>query len=155
MRLFAKSDEAEKRFREAKRLVETSNEEHKIDQAIHLLEEAVMLKPYEKKYRKKLEEAKTLKSKLGEQFLMQVEKVFWLRTQGVVVAGTVRRGVIYPGAEVRIVGPRGEKRDTVVSLEMFYKTRTRAISGDTVGLLCEKLGRDDVQRGDMIEKVEA
>lgn len=155
MPLFAKSDEAERCFKEAKRLIETSNEEDNIDRAIHLLEEAVMLKPYEKKYRKKLEEVNQLKSKLREKFLMQVEDVFWIEGEGVVATGKVQQGVIHPGAEVRIVGLRNEKRDTVASLEMFYKSRTRAIPGEAVGLLFKNLGEGDVQPGDTIEKVEA
>jgi len=153
MLLFAKSDEADRYFKEAQRLIKSSNEEGDIDQAIQLLEKSVMLKPFRNEYSKKLTEAAELRSKLREKYLMSVEEVLEIRGGGIVATGRIQQGVVYPGAEVRIVGPRGEKRVMVASLEIFYKNPTRAVPGETVGLWFSKLGMDDVQRGDTIEKV--
>jgi len=153
MPLFAKSDEAEGYFKAAQRLIKSSNEESDIDQAIQLLEKSVMLKPFRNEYSKKLTEATELRSKLREKFLMSVEEVLEIRGGGIVATGRVQQGVVYPGAEVRIVGPRGEKRVIVDSLEIFYRIPIRAVPGEMVGLLFSKLVKDDVQHGDTIEKV--
>ncbi len=63
MPLFGKPDEAETRFREAKRYGDLNNKEFDPDAAIRLLEEAVMLKPDKKKYREKLDEIHEIKAK--------------------------------------------------------------------------------------------
>ena len=60
MPLFGKRDEAESRFKEAKRCSDPRSKEFDLDRATRLLEEAPMLKPYEEKYRKKLEEVKVI-----------------------------------------------------------------------------------------------
>ena len=153
MPLFGKRDEAENRFKEAEKYVETSNENFNFDRAIYLLQEAAMLKPDKEKYRKRLEEVKESKSKSREKFLMRVEDVFE-RKRRAIPTGRVKQGVIRSGDKVRIAGPGTEKTDTVVSLEFFHTSRTFAIPGDGVGLVLEKLGREDVQRGDVVERVD-
>ena len=150
MPLFGKPDEAKKLFWEAERYVR--GEEFNLDKAIHLLEEAVMLKPHEDKYRKELERLQESKSKLHKRFLMQVEDVFWVKRTGVVAAGKVQQGTIRSGDKVRIMGHQGEKRDTVISLAM--RKCPFAIAGEVVGLVLKTLDKNDVQRGDTIEKVE-
>ena len=71
---------------------------------------------------------------------------------GVVAAGKVQQGTIHSGDEVRILGRQGEKRDRVISLAM--RKRPFAIAGEAVGLVLKTLDKDDVERGDRIEKVE-
>lgn len=153
MPLFGKGDEAENRFKEVKRCSDPRKKEFDLDKAISLLKEAVMLKPFEGKYRNKLEEINELKSKFSSKFLMQVADVFEIKGRGKIPTGRVQQGVIHPGDEVRIVGPLGERRVTVARLEMFHKTLSLAVPGDAVGLVLQ--GPVVVERGDTIEGVEA
>ena len=156
MPLFGKGDEAENRFKEAKRCSDPLKKEFDLDRAIGLLEAAVMLKPHEEKYRKKLEEVNEMKkSKWHEKFLMHIDDVFLIKGRGTAVTGIVQQGIVHRGDEIRIVGHRGEKRDRVVNIEMHAKLFAHAIPGDDVGLELKKLGGEDVERGDTIEKVEA
>lgn len=153
MPLFGKGDEAENRFKEAEKYIQTSDENFSFDRAIHLLEEAAMLKPHEPKYRKRLEAVKERKAKSHEKFLMQVEEVFERKRHAEAV-GRVQQGVIHNGDKVRIARPGTEKTDTVVSLKFFHASRTFAIAGDGVGLVLDNLSTADIERGDVIERVD-
>jgi hypothetical protein len=64
MPLFGKPDEAKKYFEEAKRCVQEPRKKFNPDEAIRLLENAVMLKPNEDKYRRKLEEIREFKKRI-------------------------------------------------------------------------------------------
>jgi len=57
-----------------------------------------------------------------------------------------------PGDEVEIVG-FGETRKTVAtSIEMFRKILDEAIAGDNVGVLLRGVGKDEVERGQVLAK---
>lgn len=152
MPLFGKRDEAEQRFREAKQCADPGKQEFNLDKAINLLQEAVVLKPFEEKYRNKLEEVNELKAKFNLKFLMEVEDIFEIKGRGVVPTGRVQQGVVHPGDEVQIVGPLGVRRVTVDSLEVFHRNPSLAVPGDSVGVVFQS--RVVVQRGDTIEGVE-
>ena len=77
MPLFGKWDEAGKLFKEANKCIDISSDEFDLDKGIHLLEEAVVLKPSEKKYYERLEEAKVLRSKFHEQFILTHLMCYW------------------------------------------------------------------------------
>ena len=84
-------------------------------------------------------------------FLMPVEDVFSIKGRGTVVTGRVERGKMTPNQEVEIVGLRDEIRKVVVtSMEMFHKTLDEVLAGDNAGLLLRGIGRDEVERGQVM-----
>ncbi len=86
-------------------------------------------------------------------FLMPVEDVFSIKGRGTVVTGRVERGTMTPGAEVEIVGLRDDIRKVVVtSMEMFHKTLDKVEAGDNAGLLLRGVGREDIERGQVLAK---
>ncbi|MCD6183562.1 MAG: elongation factor Tu [Thermovirga sp.] len=86
-------------------------------------------------------------------FLMPIEDVFTITGRGTVVTGRVERGIIKPGDEVEIVGMQEDIRKTVAtSLEMFRKILDEALAGDNVGVLLRGVGKDDVERGQVLAK---
>ena len=85
-------------------------------------------------------------------FLMSIEDVFSITGRGTVVTGRVDRGVVKVGDEVEIVG-LGETRKTVVTgVEMFRKLLDQAQAGDNIGTLLRGIGKDDVERGQVLAK---
>ena len=86
-------------------------------------------------------------------FLMSVEDVFSIKGRGTVVTGRVDRGTLTPGAEVEIVGLRDDIRKVVVtSMEMFHKTLEKVEAGDNAGLLLRGVGREEIERGQVLAK---
>jgi len=85
-------------------------------------------------------------------FLMSIEDVFSITGRGTVVTGRVDRGLVKVGDEVEIVG-LGETRKTVVTgVEMFRKLMDQAQAGDNIGTLLRGIGKDDVERGQVLAK---
>lgn len=85
-------------------------------------------------------------------FLMPIEDVFTITGRGTVVTGQIERGTISIGDEIEILG-FGEKRKVkVTSIEMFREIKDTAEAGDNVGLLLENVGREEVQRGQVLAK---
>ena len=83
-------------------------------------------------------------------FMLAVEDVFSIEGRGTVVTGRVEQGKVELKDEVEIVG-LGETEQTVVTgIEMFNKTLDDAVAGDNVGLLLRGMGREDVERGQVI-----
>ena len=86
-------------------------------------------------------------------FLMAIEDVFTISGRGTVVTGRVERGTLKVGDEVEIVGLSDEIRKTVVTgIEMFRKTLDEAVAGDNVGVLLRGIGKDEVERGQVLAK---
>ncbi len=86
-------------------------------------------------------------------FLMPVEDVFSIKGRGTVVTGRVERGTLNPGDDVEIVGLRDDIRKvTVTSMEMFHKILDKVEAGDNAGLLLRGVGRDEVERGQVLAK---
>ena len=86
-------------------------------------------------------------------FLMPVEDVMTISGRGTVVTGRVERGQLHAGDEVEIIGLTEERAKTVVtSMEMFRKTLDYCEAGDNVGALLRGVGRDEVERGQVLCK---
>jgi elongation factor Tu len=89
---------------------------------------------------------------IDKPFLMPIEDVFSISGRGTVVTGRVERGIIKVGEEVEIVG-LGETRKTVATgVEMFRKLLDEGRAGDNVGVLLRGIGKDDVERGQVLAK---
>jgi len=85
-------------------------------------------------------------------FLMSIEDVFSITGRGTVVTGRVDRGVVKVSDEVEIVG-FGETRKVVVTgVEMFRKLLDQAQAGDNIGALLRGVGKDEVERGQVLAK---
>lgn len=87
-------------------------------------------------------------------FRMTVEDVFTIRGRGTIVTGQIESGTLNVGDEVQIVGPAVAGKTVVTSIETFRKQIHRAGPGDNVGLLLRNVGKDDVQRGDVLQGTE-
>jgi len=85
-------------------------------------------------------------------FLMPIEDVFSISGRGTVVTGRVERGVVTVGDEVEIVGLRETRKTTVTGVEMFRKLLDRGEAGDNIGALLRGVGRDEVERGQVLAK---
>jgi len=84
-------------------------------------------------------------------FLMPVEDIFSITGRGTVATGRIERGVIHVGDQVEIVGIQEEKQSTVVTgVEMFRKLLDEGQAGDNVGLLLRGVGKDEIERGQVI-----
>jgi elongation factor Tu len=83
-------------------------------------------------------------------FLMPIEDVFSITGRGTVVTGRVEQGILTTGTQVEIVGIRPVQTTTVTGVEMFRKLLDEARAGDNVGLLLRGIGKDEVERGQVI-----
>jgi len=85
-------------------------------------------------------------------FLMPVEDVFSITGRGTVATGRVERGKVNVNEEVEIVGLKATTKTVVTGLEMFRKTLDYAEAGDNVGILLRGIGKDDIERGQVLAK---
>ena len=85
-------------------------------------------------------------------FLMPIEDVFSISGRGTVVTGRVERGIVKVGEEVEIVGIRDTAKTTVTGVEMFRKLLDQGQAGDNIGALVRGVGREDVERGQVLCK---
>ena len=85
-------------------------------------------------------------------FLMPIEDVFTITGRGTVVTGRVERGQLKLNEEVEIVGIKPTKKTVVTGIEMFRKQLDFTEAGDNTGLLLRGIGREDVERGQVIAK---
>jgi elongation factor Tu len=89
---------------------------------------------------------------IDKPFLMPIEDVFSISGRGTVVTGRVERGIIKVGDEVERVG-LGETRKTVATgVEMFRKLLDEGRAGDNIGVLLRGVGKDEVERGQVLAK---
>jgi elongation factor Tu len=89
---------------------------------------------------------------LDRPFLMPIEDVFSISGRGTVVTGRVETGVIKVGEEVEIVGIRDTQKTVVTGVEMFRKLLDQGQAGDNIGALLRGVGREDVERGQVLAK---
>ncbi|NCP11535.1 MAG: elongation factor Tu [Sphingomonadales bacterium] len=89
---------------------------------------------------------------LDRPFLMPIEDVFSISGRGTVVTGRIETGVVNVGDEVEIVGIKDTAKTTVTGVEMFRKLLDRGEAGDNVGALIRGIGREDVERGQVLCK---
>jgi elongation factor Tu len=85
-------------------------------------------------------------------FLMPIEDVFSISGRGTVVTGRVERGVIKVGEEVEIVGIKDTRKTTCTGVEMFRKLLDQGEAGDNIGALLRGVGREEVERGQVLAK---
>ena len=89
---------------------------------------------------------------LDKPFLMPIEDVFSISGRGTVVTGRVETGVVKVGEEVEIVGISDTRKTTVTGVEMFRKLLDQGQAGDNIGALIRGVGREDVERGQVLCK---
>jgi elongation factor Tu len=85
-------------------------------------------------------------------FLMPIEDVFSISGRGTVVTGRVEQGIVKVGEEVEIVGLKDTKKTVVTGVEMFRKLLDQGQAGDNIGALIRGVGRDEVERGQVLCK---
>ncbi|MCK7614490.1 elongation factor Tu [Roseibium sediminicola] len=85
-------------------------------------------------------------------FLMPIEDVFSISGRGTVVTGRVERGIVKVGEEVEIVGIKDTTKTTVTGVEMFRKLLDSGEAGDNIGALIRGVGREEVERGQVLCK---
>jgi len=83
-------------------------------------------------------------------FAMPIEDVFSITGRGTVVTGRIEQGTLHVGDQVEIVGLRDVQSTTVTGIEMFRKLLDEGRAGDNVGLLLRGIGKDDVERGQVV-----
>ena len=83
-------------------------------------------------------------------FLMPIEDVFSISGRGTVVTGRIERGIVKVGEEIEIVGIKETSKTTVTGVEMFRKLLDQGEAGDNVGCLLRGVGREDIERGQVL-----
>ena len=90
---------------------------------------------------------------LDRPFLMPVEDVFSITGRGTVATGRIEQGVVHTGDTVEIVGIHPDTNSTVVTgVEMFRKILDEGQAGDNVGCLLRGVGREEIERGQVLCK---
>jgi len=89
---------------------------------------------------------------IDKPFLMPVEDVFSITGRGTVATGRIERGIINMGEEVAIVGLDRDRKSVVTGVEMFRKILDRGEAGDNAGLLLRGVGKEEIERGQVIAK---
>jgi elongation factor Tu len=85
-------------------------------------------------------------------FLMPIEDVFSISGRGTVVTGRIESGILKVGDEIEIVGINETQKTTCTGVEMFRKLLDQGEAGDNVGALLRGVGREDVERGQVLAK---
>ncbi|WP_150291160.1 elongation factor Tu [Sphingobium estronivorans] len=89
---------------------------------------------------------------IDKPFLMPIEDVFSISGRGTVVTGRVETGIVKVGEEVEIVGLKDTRKTTVTGVEMFRKLLDEGRAGDNIGALIRGVGREEVERGQVLAK---
>jgi elongation factor Tu len=89
---------------------------------------------------------------LDKPFLMPIEDVFSISGRGTVVTGRVETGIVKVGEEVEIVGIKDTQKTVVTGVEMFRKLLDQGQAGDNIGALIRGIGREEVERGQVLCK---
>jgi elongation factor Tu len=85
-------------------------------------------------------------------FLMSIEDVFSITGRGTVVTGRIEQGILKVNEEVEIVGIRPTHKTVATGIEMFRKLLDEGRAGDNVGVLLRGVGKDEVERGQVLAK---
>jgi elongation factor Tu len=89
---------------------------------------------------------------LDKPFLMPIEDVFSISGRGTVVTGRVEQGIVKVGEDVEIVGIKDTRKTVVTGVEMFRKLLDQGQAGDNIGALIRGVGREEVERGQVLCK---
>jgi elongation factor Tu len=68
------------------------------------------------------------------------------------VTGRVETGIVKVGEEVEIVGINDTRKTVVTGVEMFRKLLDQGQAGDNIGALIRGVGREEVERGQVLCK---
>jgi len=85
-------------------------------------------------------------------FLMSIEDVFSITGRGTVVTGRIEQGIVKVNEEVEIVGIKPTQKTVATGIEMFRKLLDEGVAGDNVGVLLRGIGKDEVERGQVLAK---
>ncbi|MCP3934992.1 MAG: elongation factor Tu, partial [Actinomycetia bacterium] len=85
-------------------------------------------------------------------FLMPIEDVFSITGRGTVVTGKIESGVVNVGDSIEIVGIKDTQTTTCTGVEMFRKLLDQGQAGDNVGILLRGIGKEEVERGQVLAK---
>ena len=85
-------------------------------------------------------------------FLMPVEDVFSITGRGTVAPGRIERGIVKQGEEVELVGMGADRKTVVTGVEMFRKLLDEGRAGDNAGLLLRGVGKEEIERGQVLAK---
>ena len=83
-------------------------------------------------------------------FLLPIEDVFSITGRGTVVTGRVEQGIVNTGDNVEIVGIKETRKTVCTGVEMFRKILDEGRAGDNIGALLRGVGKDEVQRGQVL-----
>lgn len=88
-------------------------------------------------------------------FRMTIDKVMFAKGRGVVVIGTVGKGIVKAGTNALIVHAANKTtiRTRIVEIGRNNQLVSTAPAGSAVGLLLEEITRDDVHAGDVIGEI--
>lgn len=89
---------------------------------------------------------------IDQPFLLSVEDVFSITGRGTVATGRIERGKVKIGEDVEIVGFGDTRKTVCTGVEMFRKSLTEGLAGDNVGILLRGIGKDDIERGQVVAK---
>ncbi|MGI8704248.1 MAG: elongation factor Tu [Sphingomicrobium sp.] len=89
---------------------------------------------------------------LDKPFLMPIEDFFSISGRGTGVTGRVETGIVKVGEEVEIVGIKDTQKTVVTGVEMFRKLLDQGQAGDNIGALLRGIGREEVERGQVLAK---
>jgi len=92
------------------------------------------------------------KRDIDKPFLMPVEDVFSITGRGTVATGRIERGIVKQGEEVAIVGMGADRKTVVTGVEMFRKLLDEGRAGDNAGLLLRGIGKEEIERGQVLAK---
>ncbi len=92
------------------------------------------------------------KREIDKPFLMPVEAVFSITGRGTVATGRIERGIVKQGEEVELVGMGADRKTVVTGVEMFRKILDEGRAGDNAGLLLRGIGKDEIERGQVLAK---
>jgi elongation factor Tu len=92
------------------------------------------------------------KRDVDKDFLMSVEDVFSIKGRGTVATGRIERGLVKVGDEVEVVGLGDSRKTIVTGVEMFRKMLDQGQAGDNVGCLLRGIGKEEIERGQVLAK---
>jgi len=81
---------------------------------------------------------------------MTIEDVFAIRGRGTVVVGQIESGALQIGDVVKIETQVDTLETVVTGIEKFRRRLKQASAGDNVGVLLRDVGKEDLQRGDVL-----
>ena len=89
---------------------------------------------------------------LDKPFLMPIEDVFSITGRGTVVTGKIEQGIVNVNEDVEIVGITDTRKTVATGVEMFRKLLDQGMAGDNVGVLLRGVGKEEVERGQVLAK---